>query len=126
MMDGLRRESPPAALERCRRILMLCGSRMPEAGNNFRRLLAAARPLETSSTPVALLAAVGSQPPLEVLERLLQQGGYRRSLPPSDELGAAACWVRGPAGADRAALLRSLGGLGGSLLDNSRHGNECS
>ena len=96
MMDGLRRESPPAALERCRRILMLCGSRMPEAGNNFRRLLAAARPLETSTTPVALLAAVGSQPPLEVLERLLQQGGYRRSLPPSDELGAAACWVRGP------------------------------
>ena len=96
MMDGLCRESPPAALERCRRILMLCGSRMPEAGSNFRRLLATARPLETSSTPLALLAAVGSQPPLEVLERLLQQDGYRRSLPPSDELGAAACWVKGP------------------------------
>ena len=96
MMDGLSRESPPAALERCRRILMLCGSRMPEASSNFRRLLAATHQLETSPTPVALLVAVGSQPPLEVLEQLLKQDGYRRSLPPSDELGAAACWVKGP------------------------------
>lgn len=96
MMDGLCRESPPAALKRCRRILMLCGSRMPEASSNFRRLLAATHQLETSPTPVALLVAVGSQPPLEVLEQLLKQDGFRRSLPPSDELGAVACWVKGP------------------------------
>ena len=96
MMDGLCRESPPAALERCRRILMLCGSRMPEASSNVRRLLSATHQLETSPTPVALLVAVGSQPPLDVLERLLKDNGYRRSLPPSDELGAAACWVKGP------------------------------
>ena len=31
MMDGFTPGHPPAALERCRRILLLCGSRMPEA-----------------------------------------------------------------------------------------------
>ena len=96
MMDGLHREEPPAALARCRRVLVLCGSRMPEANGNFRRLLAGTHRLEGFQTPVALLVAVGSQPPLDALERQLQDAGYRRSLPPSDELGAEACWVKGP------------------------------
>ena len=42
-----------------------------------------------------MLVAVGSQPPLSDLERVLMDQGYRRSLPPSESLEAAACWVSG-------------------------------
>ena len=95
MMDGLQRETTPAALMRCRRLLLLCGSRMPEAMSNFRRLLCGATKLK-ASVPQALLVAVGTNPPLGALERVLDQAGYRRSLPPSDQLGASSCWVQGP------------------------------
>ena len=40
MMDGLSNATAPASLNRCRRILLLCGSRMPEAERNFSRLTA--------------------------------------------------------------------------------------
>ncbi len=95
MMDGLTRGAVPAALERCHRVLVLCGSRMPEAARNFRRLMEG--PVQMDSTqPMALLVAVGQQPPLTDLEQTLETRGFRRSLSPSDQLGAEACWVRGP------------------------------
>ena len=34
--------------------------------------------------------------PLTDLEQTLETRGFRRSLSPSDQLGAEACWVRGP------------------------------
>ena len=93
MMDGLNRQAPPAALERCRRVLLLCGSRTPEASRNFHHLLAGLEHLQTP-VPVAILVAVGGQPNLQDLESSLSRQGYRRSLSPSDDLGAAACWVK--------------------------------
>jgi conserved hypothetical protein len=51
MMDGFRATPVPAALERCRRILLLCGSRMPEALRNAERLLQA---LEGWPSPVPM------------------------------------------------------------------------
>ena len=95
MMDGLKTASPPASLQRCRRILLLCGSRMPEACRNLERLLAAITPL-SNSTPLAVLVALGNQPTIETTEPILRELGFRRGLPPSDQLGAEACWVRGP------------------------------
>ena len=95
MMDGLKTASPPASLQRCRRILLLCGSRMPEACRNLERLLAAITPL-SNSTPLAVLVALGNQPSMEQTEPILRELGFRRGLPPSDQLGAEACWVRGP------------------------------
>tara|TARA_B100002052_G_scaffold269092_1_gene268217 strand:+ start:256 stop:1617 length:1362 start_codon:yes stop_codon:yes gene_type:complete len=95
MMDGLMQRDLPAALMRCKRVLLLCGSRMPEASSNFRRLLNAVSTLE-HDVPIALLAAVGNQPPLDVLEHILSEAGFRRSQPPTDQLQAASCWVRGP------------------------------
>lgn len=94
MMDGLAVMPPPAALERCRRILLLCGSRMPEAQRNFQRLLTGVKRLDTRQ-PLALLVPVGRQPDSKVLGAELEKNGFRLSLPPSDQLGAEACWVRG-------------------------------
>ena len=95
MMDGLKSAAAPASLQRCRRILLLCGSRMPEACRNLERLLAALTPMH-SNTPLAVLVALGNQPAIQDTEPILKNLGFRRGLPPSDELGAETCWVRGP------------------------------
>ena len=94
MMDGLRIQPLPSALERCRRVLLLCGSRMPEAQRNLQRLVRSAMALP-ASVPTALLVAVGAQPDSEAISDSLEKLGFRRSPPPSDQLGAEACWVKG-------------------------------
>ena len=93
MMDGLVVSPPPAALDRCRRVLLLCGSRMPEAQTNFRRLLAGLKQVNLDQ-PLAVLVPVGNQPDRAALQTVLEQQGFRQSLPPSDRMGAEACWVR--------------------------------
>jgi uncharacterized protein (TIGR03492 family) len=94
MMDGLEPDSLPAALQPMRRLLLLGGSRMPEALGNLRRLLAA---LEgwTPSQPVLVLAPCGSRPGAAEWEPLLQGLGFAPDPIPAGS-GAAACWRRGP------------------------------
>jgi uncharacterized protein (TIGR03492 family) len=94
MMDALHATEPPSALERCRRLMLLCGSRMPEALHNAERLL---RSLEgfPSSVPLALLMTTGSQPDQSQLAPLLETLGYRPCPPPAASLEATACWVKG-------------------------------
>ena len=94
MMDGLAKAAVPASLGRCRRVLLLCGSRVPEAVRNFRRLLDGVSRMKVDQ-PIAVLVAIGSQPSLDQLEAILRDQQFRRGLPPSDQLDAAACWVRG-------------------------------
>ena len=48
MMDGLQVQPLPSALDRCRRVLLLCGSRMPEAQRNLQRLVRSAMALRTN------------------------------------------------------------------------------
>ena len=95
MMDGLLRRDPPIALERCRRVLLLCGSRMPEALTNAERLLSSLQKFQ-SSVPLTLLMATGSQPSLEALEPILRKLGFQACPPPADALDAQACWLKGP------------------------------
>jgi uncharacterized protein (TIGR03492 family) len=94
MMDGLEPDPLPAALQPMRRLLLLGGSRMPEALGNLRRLLAA---LEgwTPSQPVLVLAPCGSRPEAAEWEPLLQGLGFAPDPIPAGS-GAAACWRRGP------------------------------
>ena len=95
MMDGLGRAPSPTTLERCRRVLLLCGSRMPEALTNFRRLISALIGMP-SPVPLAVLAALGTTPSEGELGSLLEELGFRNCPPPSTALQAAQCWVRGP------------------------------
>ena len=41
MMDGLAKKGFPKNFERYRRLILLCGSRLPEAYQNFKKLLIA-------------------------------------------------------------------------------------
>ncbi len=89
MMDGFGAPPLPAALERRRRLLLLPGSRMPEALGNLRRLLAALPdPLE----PTTVLVATGARPDATELAPLLETGGFR---PGPLSFDGAPTWERG-------------------------------
>jgi uncharacterized protein (TIGR03492 family) len=91
MMDGLATAPPPGWLAGRRRLLLLPGSRMPEAQHNLARLLAALplRPAE----PATVLLATSARPTLEDLEPLLAAAGFRPQAPPADSTVAGA-WTR--------------------------------
>jgi len=90
MMDGLAAGAPPPSLSACRRVLLLGGSRMPEALGNLRRLLGALA-LRRDSEPLVLLAPTGSRPTPEEWSPVLTQLGYEPALPPED-CQASAAW----------------------------------
>ncbi|MFY8148577.1 MAG: lipid-A-disaccharide synthase-related protein [Prochlorococcaceae cyanobacterium] len=106
MMDGFSPEPPPPWLESGRRLLLLPGSRMPEALGNLARLLQAALALPEALAaaavpacePLHLLLACGSEPRPEVLAPLLEHHGFqRRPLEPRQaEIGAVEHWCAGP------------------------------
>jgi uncharacterized protein (TIGR03492 family) len=93
MMDGLQAGPLPKALASHRRLLLLGGSRMPEALTNLRRLLqAVAGP--AAAQPLVLLAPTGARPAPAEWAPLLQELGYGPADPPPGS-GAAAAWRRG-------------------------------
>ena len=93
MMDALVAAPRPAALASCRCLLLLGGSRMPEALANLRRLLQAAA-LQHGSEPLVLLAPTGARPTAEEWRPLLQELGYSPQTPPASS-GAVAAWRSG-------------------------------
>jgi uncharacterized protein (TIGR03492 family) len=92
MMDGLGRSPLPAWLAGRRRLVLLPGSRMPEAERNLERLLTAL-PAQATEATTALLPT-GSRPTPEELAPRLANAGFR-PLPPPNGSGAAATWQRG-------------------------------
>ena len=93
MMDGLTPEPLPALLLQRRCLLLLGGSRMPEALGNVQRLLAALA-LMPGSEPLLVLAPCGSQPTPQQWDPLLRGLGYAPTELPAGT-GAAAAWARG-------------------------------
>ena len=94
MMDGLQKLPIPDELKPFRRLLVLCGSRIPEAERNFQRLIEATS-FVNSQSPIAVLVALGSEPSLKQIELLLEEMGYKRSLDFRCEIGAQASWTKG-------------------------------
>ena len=92
MMDGFQLKPCPESLKAYRRLLMLCGSRMPEAFDNFKRLMNGFI-LLNSSEPLAVLVATGYDPPLKLLESHLEDLGYKLKSS-SIEIGAQSCWMK--------------------------------
>ncbi|MEY3544592.1 MAG: hypothetical protein RLZZ247_749 [Cyanobacteriota bacterium] len=93
MMDGLQAEPLPPALQGRRRLLLLGGSRMPEALVNLRRLLEALN-LLSEAEPLLVLAPCGSRPAPEEWAPLLQKLGFA-PVPGPPPGAAAAAWQRG-------------------------------
>jgi uncharacterized protein (TIGR03492 family) len=93
MMDGFPLEPLPQVLTRWRRLVLLCGSRLPEALANFGRLLAALDQLPDPA-PMLILCPTGSRPGSEDLASCLAARRFvPAEIPPGS--GAAAAWRRG-------------------------------
>jgi uncharacterized protein (TIGR03492 family) len=97
MMDGFSPAPLPHGLGQQRRLLLLPGSRMPEALQNGQRLLAG---LEAWEAPPActVFLACGDQPSSASWSTLLAAGGWRNAplTPEAAAAGACRCWRRGP------------------------------
>lgn len=112
MMDGLEGVPLPAALVGHRRLVLLGGSRMPEALGNLERLLLALDawvlqpPGEPDAARLLVLAPTGSRPSPDDWLPLLRRLGYAPAAIP-DGTGAQAAWSRGPV-----LLLIGSGGFG--------------
>ncbi len=90
MMDGFANAPLPAWLLGQRRLLLLPGSRLPEALGNLERLLAA---LPALGPPTTVLLATGSAPSPASLAAPLQRHGFTAAPIPIGS-GAAAAWRR--------------------------------
>ena len=93
MMDGLAADPPPQSVRSSRRLLLLGGSRMPEALGNLERLLAGLA-LHQAHEPLVLLAPTGSRPTPGEWAPVLQRLGFEQCSPPAD-VRASAAWRRG-------------------------------
>jgi uncharacterized protein (TIGR03492 family) len=93
MMDGLQAGPLPQAFASQHRLLLLGGSRMPEALANLRRLLVALAAVATPE-PLLVLAPTGSRPSPAEWAPLLRDLGYGPVDPPPG-CDAAAAWRLG-------------------------------
>jgi uncharacterized protein (TIGR03492 family) len=93
MMDDFPNLPPPASLQSARRLLLLSGSRMPEALTNLDRLLRALAQFRGSGRLV-VLCATGSRPTPAEMAPLLRRHGYGpEAVPAGSE--AEAAWGQG-------------------------------
>ena len=103
MMDGFSASAPPAWLTTAQagaRILLLPGSRMPEALGNAERLLQTlTRLTDRQGGPLTGLLATGSRPSPVELAALLEAAGFQRDQAGDGAdlkaIGAVARWRRG-------------------------------
>ncbi len=96
MMDGFELMDCPPSLKQSRRLLLLCGSRMPEALTNFRRLLDAAEKIPIQPF-LTILVAIGSEPSLIEIEECLIRLGYRKQVYFTQEFFADSVFEKGKA-----------------------------
>ncbi|MCP9800369.1 lipid-A-disaccharide synthase-related protein [Synechococcus sp. RedBA-s] len=90
MMDQLDRRPLPEVLGQRRRIVLLCGSRLPEALANARRLLAGLA-CSPAREPQVVLCPTGSRPSRGDLEPILRAQGYREVELPQG-CGGSSAW----------------------------------
>ena len=97
MLDGFHPSEPPPWLAGQRRLLLLPGSRMPEALHNGRRLLAGLAAWQ-SAQPSTVLLTCGDQPSGDAWQGLLREDGWRSTglEPAATAAGASRGWRRGP------------------------------
>ncbi len=94
MMDCFENHSIPDLIKDHRRLILLCGSRMPEAKENFQRLLLAVEKLDLLE-PLVILAALGAEPSCTQLEDFLRRRGFSMQDSAPQLFGANAFWIKG-------------------------------
>ncbi len=94
MMDGFCLDPLPSSVAEFRRLLLLCGSRMPEAATNFKRLLGSLKNLD-NQVPLVVFVPLGAQPTVQEIASSLAMNGFSPAPIFDQSIGADSCWVRG-------------------------------
>ena len=84
MMDAIQKSKCPVSIDGYRRVILLCGSRWPEAMDNFKRQVKAIE-LINSKDNIVILTALGSEPKIDIIESYLSSLGYKKGSLFKDE-----------------------------------------
>ncbi len=93
MMDGLAKTECPDSFKTFRRLILLCGSRLPEAYKNFKKLLIAIQFIQTSS-PLAVFVPLNSSSMINNIQLILIDLGFKPTYEAIDELGIEEIWKK--------------------------------
>tara|TARA_Y100001968_G_C19288196_1_gene682829 strand:+ start:1 stop:753 length:753 start_codon:yes stop_codon:yes gene_type:complete len=93
MMDGFDKQVCPESLKNFKRLILLCGSRMPEALVNFQRLINSLD-FFIRKESLAILVATGSAPSVKLLEHYLLRAGYEKCFSSEFDIGQNSIWAK--------------------------------
>ncbi len=93
MMDGISDRKCPNDFKKYRRLILLCGSRLPEAYINFRKLLIAIQFIQISSS-IAVFVPLSSSSMKKEIELILIDLGFQPSYQSTGENGISEIWEK--------------------------------
>ncbi len=93
MMDGMAKKQCPNIFASYRRLILLCGSRLPEAYENFERLIKAILCIEISSS-IAVFLPLASSSMNKKIEFILLELGFQSENESMINLGISGIWKK--------------------------------
>ncbi len=93
MMDGFTQSECPSYFETNRRLILLCGSRLPEAYQNFKKLLIAVQLIQISSS-MAVFVPLSSSSMSQKIESILIELGFKPTYESLSDLGISGIWKK--------------------------------
>jgi len=93
MMDGIAQSQYPNDFAAYRRLILLCGSRLPEAYQNFKKLLIAIELIQISS-PLAVFVPLNSSSMRKKIELILIELGFKTTDESKSEIGISRIWKK--------------------------------
>ncbi len=93
MMDGISKRECPDDFKKYRRLILLCGSRLPEAYQNFKKLLIAIQLIQLTSS-IAVFVPLSSSSMREKIELILLDLGFKPNYQSTGENGISEIWEK--------------------------------
>ncbi len=91
MMDGISKRECPNDFKKYRRLILLCGSRLPEAYQNFKKLLIAIELIQISSS-IAVFVPLSSSSMRKNIELILIDSGFKPTDDSKGNQGISEAW----------------------------------
>ncbi len=93
MMDGISKRECPKDFEKYRRLILLCGSRLPEAYQNFKKLLTAIQLIQSTSS-IAVFVPLSSFAMRKKIELILMNLGFKPTYQSTGNTGISEIWKK--------------------------------
>ena len=93
MMDGISKRECPNDFKRYRRLILLCGSRLPEAYQNFKKLLIAIQFIRIKSS-IAVFVPLSSSAMRKKIALILTDLGFKSTYQSTGQNGISEIWEK--------------------------------